>query len=52
MTNCQEDLHDHNKAMTATRRMPVQLVREDKASLGKVDADPKCNSAFRTSLSM
>ena len=25
------DLHDHLKAMTAARRMPVQLVREDKA---------------------
>ena len=25
------DLHDHIKAMTAARRMPVQLVREDKA---------------------
>jgi hypothetical protein len=25
------DLHDHLKAMTATRRLPIQLVREDKA---------------------
>jgi hypothetical protein len=25
------DLHDHLKAMTAARRMPLQLVREDKA---------------------
>lgn len=25
------DLHDHLKAMTAARRLPVQLVREDKA---------------------
>lgn len=25
------DLHDHVKAMTAARRLPVQLVREDKA---------------------
>ena len=25
------DLHDHLKAVTATRRIPVQLVREDKA---------------------
>jgi len=25
------DLHDHLKAATATRRMPIQLVREDKA---------------------
>ncbi len=25
------DLHDHIKALTAARRMPVQLVREDKA---------------------
>lgn len=25
------DLHDHIKAMTAARRMPVQVVREDKA---------------------
>lgn len=25
------DLHDHLKAMTATRRLPIQLVREDRA---------------------
>lgn len=25
------DLHDHLKAMTATRRLPIQIVREDKA---------------------
>lgn len=30
-TNEDFDLHDHLKAMTAARRLPIQLVREDKA---------------------